>query len=116
MRKLSWCLLMVVGAPAPAVADPLDAIWAKLQPARAVYMLRQRGEGTGDAPVMAGRMVIEAKLTCNDLATSMSMELRVTAGAQSMSVLVEQQATEARDGKVYRFMARSAFTADGEAT
>lgn len=107
MRKLSLFLLVAVGAPAPAVADPLAAIWAKVQPSRAVYTLRQRGEGTGDAAAINGRMVLEAKLTCGELSTSMSMELRVTSGAQTMTAVVEQQATETRDGKVYRFSSRS---------
>lgn len=106
MRKLSLWLLVAVAAPAPAAADPLEAVWAKVQPARGVYTLRQRGEGSGDS-VIAGRLVIEAKLTCADLSTSMTMELRVTSGAQTMSVMVEQQSTETRDGKVYRFSART---------
>lgn len=107
MRKFQSCLLLVLALPAPAFADPLEAGWAKLQPARAVYVLRQRGEGTGDAAAISGRMVVEAKLTCTELATTMTMEIRATSGAQTMTAAVEQQSTESRDGKVYRFSART---------
>lgn len=106
MRKLGLVALLVLAAPAPAGADPLAATWSRIQPARGVYTLRQRGEGTGDV-ALSGRMVLEAKLTCDELTTSMTMELRATGGAQSTTVSLEQQASETRDGKVYRFSART---------
>jgi hypothetical protein len=107
MRKISGVVLLALAWPAPANADPLEAGWAKVQPARAVYVLRQRGEGTGDAAAISGRMVVEAKLTCTEFATTMTMEIRATSGAQTMTAAIEQQSTETRDGKVYRFSART---------
>jgi hypothetical protein len=108
MRKLFAAALIAGAAPtAPASAqDEHDKIWAKIQPARAAYVLRQRGQGPEGAAI-SGKMTLEARLTCDELASATTMELRVTSGAQSMTVSFEQSATETRDGKVYRFSART---------
>ena len=107
MRKLGLFVLVALVAPAPASADTLAPLWSKIQPARGVYTLRQLGQGTGDTVSLTGRLVLEAKLTCDELTTAMTMELRASGGAQTTTVSLEQQASESRDGKVYRFSART---------
>jgi hypothetical protein len=111
MRKLTAMLAVLVLVPAasPAFAqDDLDKVWAKIQPGRAVYTLRQgAGERGSDAAALSGRMIIEARLTCEEIVSTMTMELRATSGAQTTTVTLEQKTTETRDGKVYRFSSRT---------
>lgn len=103
-------LLAVLVAPFAAhvhAEDAADKGWAKIQPARAVFLLRQGGKSDADGTLLTGKLVAEAKLTCSEMSTSMTMELRATSGAQTVTVVIEQQATESRDGKLYRFSSRS---------
>lgn len=110
LRRAAILAIFTTTASAPAHAqDELDLVWAKIQPARAVYTLRQRGADQGaDRPAISGRMTTETRLTCTEMVSSMTMELRATSGAQTMTVMLEQKATETRDGKVYRFSSRTA--------
>jgi hypothetical protein len=95
--------LLIFAAPVPAAAqDAIGAFYDKLQPARGVYMLRQRGSDT-DGAVMSGRMTVAAGLTCDELTTEVIMDIRVSGGAQTMSLKLEQKASETRDGRIYRF-------------
>lgn len=107
MQKLVAILALIAAVPPPAAAqDDVGKLYDKLQPARGVYTLRQRGNADNNGAVaMSGRMVLEARLTCEELATTMTMEIRATSGAQTATVKIEQQATETRDGKIYRFSA-----------
>src|SRR5262249_52615892 len=106
MNKPSLVLaffLVAAGTPA-AAQDDVGKLWAKIQPARAVYVLRQRGgEQSNGAVQMSGRMVVEARLTCDDFISSLAMNIRASSGGQTMSVSLEQKSTETRDGKIYRF-------------
>jgi len=111
MRRVCAVIAVLAAVPAAAPAfaqDELDKVWTKIQPARGVYTLRQRGGERGsDAASLSGRLIIEARVTCDEMATSMTMELRATSGAQTMTVTLEQKTTESRDGKVYRFGSRT---------
>jgi len=111
MRGLCVVLAVLAAVPAAAPAfaqDDLDKVWAKIQPARGVYTLRQRGGESGsDATALSGRMILEARMTCDEMISSMTMELRATSGAQTVTVTLEQKTTETRDGKVYRFGSRT---------
>ena len=103
MRTLVLPLMLLAAAPLPAMAqDDLGALYEKLQPARGVYSLRQRGGDTNGA-VMSGRMTVEARLTCEDLVTEVTMDIRVTGTGQTMTLKLEQKANETRDGRIYRF-------------
>jgi hypothetical protein len=103
VRTLLLPLMLLAAAPVPAAAqDPLGAFYDKLQPARGVYTLRQRGGDTNGA-VMSGRMTVTAGLTCEELTTEVIMDIRVSGGAQTMSLKLEQKASETRDGRIYRF-------------
>ncbi len=103
MRSLVLPLALLVVAPMPAAAqDELGALYDKLQPARAIYTLRQRN-GDNNGAAMSGRMVVEARLTCDDLQTELIMDLRASGTGQTMTVKLEQKATETRDGRIYRF-------------
>lgn len=102
MKTLLLPIALLLAAPAPAAADELGALYDKLQPARGVYMLRQRGGDTNGA-VMSGRMVVEARLTCDELVTSLTMDIRASSGGQTMTLKLEQKANETRDGRIYRF-------------
>ncbi len=98
-------LLFLASMPA-AAQDDIGRFYDKLQPARGVYTLRQRGSADSNGAVaISGRMVIEARLTCEDFATTTTMEIRATSGGNTATVKLEQQATETRDGKIYRFSA-----------
>ncbi len=106
MLRIGLSLLLLAAAALPAAAqDEYEKLWDKLQPARAVYVLRQRGEQTNGAVTMSGRMVVEARLSCTALATTLTMEIRASSGGQTMAMTLEQKSTETRDGKVYRFSA-----------
>jgi hypothetical protein len=104
MRKiLPAVLLALVAAPA-AAQDDVEKQWNKIQPARGVYVLRQRGaQESNGAVAMSGRMVVEARLTCTEFIASLTMDLRASSGGQTMSVKLEQKSSETRDGKIYRF-------------
>jgi hypothetical protein len=104
MRKfMPVVLLAAVAAPA-AAQDDLEKQWNKIQPARGVYVLRQRGaQESNGAVAMSGRMVVEARLTCTEFISSLTMDIRASSGGQTMSVKVEQKGSETRDGKIYRF-------------
>ena len=104
MRQLLLpATLLLAAASAPAAAqDDIGKLYDKLQPARAVYTLRQRGGDTNGA-VMSGRMVVEARLTCEELATAMTMDIRASGTGQTMTLKLEQKASETRDGRIYRF-------------
>jgi hypothetical protein len=96
-------ILAATAAPA-AAQDDVDKVWTKLQPARGVYVLRQKGAESGsDAVAMTGRMVAEARITCTELATLLTIELRASSGGQTTNVKVEQKSNESRDGRIYRF-------------
>ena len=116
---ISLALLAAAAAPA-AAQDDLDKVWTKIQPARAVYVLRQRGAPESNGAVaMSGRMVVEARLTCTELATSLTMEIRASSSGQTMSVKLEQKSSETRDGKIYRFSSVTSENGrenDGEST
>lgn len=105
MKRLLIPAVLVALAPAPVQAqDELEKLWSKIQPARAVYTLRQKGGGESNGSVaMSGRMVIEARITCTEFITSLTMEIRASSGGQTMTVKLEQKAQETRDGKIYRF-------------
>lgn len=105
MRTRIALLVLLCATASPAAAqDDLDKVWTKLQPARGVYVLRQKGAESGsDAVAMSGRMVAEARITCTEIATMLTMELRASSGGQTTSVKLEQKATESRDGRIYRF-------------
>jgi hypothetical protein len=108
MKALALPILALVlagVAPAPAAAqDDLGKLWMKFQPARGVYTLRQRGAAESNGAVaMTGRMVVEARLTCEEFVSSFAMDLRASSGGQTMTVRLEQKANETRDGKIYRF-------------
>ena len=104
MRMLLVPLALLAAATAPAAAqDEIGKLYDKLQPARAVYTLRQRGGERNDAPVMNGRMVVEARLTCEELVTALTMDIRASSGGQTMTLKLEQKANETRDGRIYRF-------------
>lgn len=111
MRRLCVVLAVLAAVPAAAPAfaqDDLAKGWAKVQPARGVYTLRQRpAERGSEATALSGRMIIEARLTCEEIISSMTMEMRATSGAQTMTVTLEQKTTESRDGKLYRFSSRT---------
>lgn len=109
MKRAILALALLVGAEAPAAAeDDLDKVWARIQPARAVYTLRPRAKPESDGAVaMSGRLVLEARLTCTELATSLGLEIRASSGAQSMTAALEQKATETRDGRILRFSSRT---------
>lgn len=103
MRTLVLPLVLLAAAPLPAAAqDELGAFYDKLQPARAVYTLRQRG-GDTNGGVMSGRMTVEARLTCEELVTEVIMDIRVSGTGQTMTLKLEQKANETRDGRIYRF-------------
>ena len=98
-------LLLLATAPA-AAQDEVAKLYDKLQPARGVYTLRQRGNAESNGTVaMSGRMVLEARLTCDELATMMTMDIRATSGATTATLKLEQRASETRDGRIYRFSA-----------
>lgn len=102
--RIALVALLAANAAPAAAQEDIDKIWTKLQPARGVYVLRQKGSDTGnDAVAMTGRMVAEAKITCTELATTLTMELRASSGGQTMSVKLEQKSSETRDGRIYRF-------------
>jgi hypothetical protein len=103
MRKPILLLALFATLATPAAAqDELGKLYDKLQPARGVYTLRAKsGDNSGAA--MSGRMVVEAKLTCEEFVTSFTMDLRASSGGQTMTVKLEQTANETRDGKIYRF-------------
>lgn len=106
MRQLLLpATILLAAASAPAAAqDEIGKIWDKLQPARGVYTLRQRGSvETNGAAVMSGRMVVEARLTCDEFISSFTMDLRASNSGQTMTVKLEQKANETRDGRIYRF-------------
>lgn len=103
MRTLVLPLVLLAVAPVPAAAqDELGAFYDKLQPARGVYLLRQRGGDTNGA-TMSGRMTVTARLTCEELITEVIMDLRASGSGQSMTLRLEQKANETRDGRIYRF-------------
>jgi hypothetical protein len=103
MRRFLLPLLLLLAAPLPAAAqDELGAFYDKLQPARGVYLLRQRGGDTNGA-VMSGRMTVTARLTCEELVTEVIMDIRASGSGQSMTLKLEQKASETRDGRIYRF-------------
>jgi hypothetical protein len=103
MKKAALLVLSLVAAGAlPAAAqDDLETLWSKLQPARGVYTLRQKG-GDNSAAV-TGRLVMEARISCTELATLLTMDIRASSGGQTVTVKLEQKANESRDGKIYRF-------------
>jgi hypothetical protein len=106
MKKVILALaLLPVGTTAPAVAqDELGKLWSKIQSARGVYVLRQRGGGdTNGAVAMSGRLVVEARITCTEYVTSLTMDIRASGGSQTTTVKLEQTGTETRDGRIYRF-------------
>lgn len=106
MRMLIAAVFAAAGALPAAAQDDLDKVWAKIQPARAVYVLRQRGApASNGALAMSGRMVAESRLTCAELASTLALELRASGGAQITTVSLEQKSTETRDGRIYRFSA-----------
>ena len=111
MRKVCVAIAFLAAVPAasPAFAqDDLDKVWTKIQPARGVYTLRQRTTERGsETAALSGRMIVEARLTCDEMASTMTLELRATSGAQTMTVTLEQKTTESRDGKLYRFSSRT---------
>ena len=109
MKRVIPPLIVVLAAAAPAAAqDGLGKIWDKIQPARAVYVLRPHvTEQNNDALQMSGRMVVEARLTCDEFISSLTMEIRASSGGQTMSVRLEQKSTETRDGRIYRFSSSS---------
>jgi hypothetical protein len=103
VRTLALPLVLLAAAPVPAAAqDTLGAIYDRIQPARGIYLLRQRGGEAGGA-TMSGRMTVAARLTCAELATEVIMDIRVSGGAQTTSMKLEQMASETRDGRIYRF-------------
>jgi hypothetical protein len=103
VRTLVLPLVLLAAAPLPAAAqDELGAFYDKLQPARGVYLLRQRGGDTNGA-VMSGRMTVTARLTCDELVTEVIMDIRASGSGQSMTLKLEQNASETRDGRIYRF-------------
>ena len=105
MKRLILAFSLLAAAAAPSFAqDDLGKLWAKIQPARGVYVLRQRGADQGDSGVaISGRMVVEARFTCDEFISSLTMDLRTSGSGQTMAVKLEQKATETRDGKIYRF-------------
>lgn len=106
MKKtaLPILILLAAGTHPAAAQDEVETLWTKIQPARAVYTLRQRGAPESNGAVaMNGRMVVEARLTCTEFASSLTMDIRASSGGQTMTVKLEQKGTETRDGKVYRF-------------
>ena len=103
MRTLVLPLVLLAAAPLPAAAqDALGALYDRLQPARGVYLLRQRG-GDANGATMSGRMTVEARLTCEELVTEVIMDIRVRRTGQTMTLKLEQKANETRDGRIYRF-------------
>jgi hypothetical protein len=102
-------LAVVLATAAPAAAeDDLGKLWDKIESARAVYVLRQHNADQNDAGAqMSGRMVVEARLTCDEFISSLTMEIRASSGGQTMSVRLEQKSTETRDGRIYRFSSSS---------
>lgn len=105
MNKIALSLALLAATALPAAAqDNLEKLWTKIQPARAVYVLRQRGAAESNgAAALSGRMVVEARLTCTEFASSLTMDIRASSSGQTMTVRLEQKATETRDGKIYRF-------------
>ncbi|MFO0986828.1 MAG: DUF1849 family protein [Alphaproteobacteria bacterium] len=102
---LALPLALLAAIPLPAAAqDALGAFYDKLQPARGVYSLRQRGGDTTGA-VMSGRMTVAGRLTCEELVTEVIMEIRVSGSGQNATLRLEQKANESRDGRIYRFSA-----------
>jgi hypothetical protein len=94
----------------PAAAqDEFDALWTKLQPYRAVFALRLREQPSGAAEnvALSGRMEMESRLGCHDFAVAITMTLRMTAGAQSVTAVLEQKSHETRNGRIYRFSTRT---------
>ncbi len=104
MRKFLPALLLAAAATPAAAQDDLEKQWNKIQPARGIYVLRQRGAPDSNGAVaMSGRMVIEARLTCTEFVSSLTMDIRASSGGQTMTVKLEQKGSETRDGKIYRF-------------
>jgi hypothetical protein len=104
LPALALALALAAAAPPAAAQDDLGKLWAKLQPARGVYTLRQRGAGESNGAVtMSGRMIVEARFTCEEFISSFTMDLRASSSGQAMTVRLEQKANETRDGKIYRF-------------
>lgn len=101
MKRLLVPLVLFAGAPA-AAQDEIGKLYDKLQPARAVYTLRQR-DGDTNGAVLSGRMVVEARLTCEALVTELVMDIRASGTGQTMTLKLEQKANETRDGRIYRF-------------
>ena len=108
MKRLIAPLVLLLAAAAPAAAqEDLGKLWDKIDSARAVYVLRQAGTDQTGGVQMSGRMVVEARLTCDEFISSLTMEIRATNGGQTMSVKLEQKSTETRDGRIYRFSSAS---------
>ncbi|MCW5771100.1 MAG: DUF1849 family protein [Rhodospirillaceae bacterium] len=106
-RVIALAALAMLAVPAARAEDAADKVWMKIQPARGVFVLRQSNAANDNGALLTGRMIAEARLTCTDMTTTMTMELRATSGAQSMTVMLEQKSTETRDGKVYRYSSRT---------
>src|SRR5262250_2451180 len=105
MKRAILALALLGAASEHSFAqDDLGKLWAKVQPARGVYVLRQRGADQGDSGVaMSGRMTAEVRLTCDEFISALVMEIRATSSGQTMVVKLEQKSIETRDGKIYRF-------------
>lgn len=103
MRYIFLPLAIFAIAAQPAAAqDDIGKGWDKIQPARGVYTLRQRG--TGESTVaMSGRMVAEVRITCEEFVSVLTMDLRASSSGQTVTVKLEQNSNETRDGKIYRF-------------
>jgi hypothetical protein len=105
MRRLMTAVLLAAAATPAAAQEDVEKQWSKMQPARGVYTLRQRGEpeSGSDSVAMSGRMIVEAKLTCAEFLSTLTMDIRASSGGQTMTMKLEQKGSETRDGKIYRF-------------
>jgi hypothetical protein len=98
---------LALSAASARADDSAAKLWSKLQPARAVYLLRQPSASADEGSLITGRMTIEGRLSCDELSTTLTIDLRATSGAQTMTVAVAQHSTESRDGRIYRFSAQT---------
>jgi hypothetical protein len=108
MKKLPILGVLIAAGAMPAAAqDAIEQAWSKIQPTRAVYVLRQRGSGeSGNGTVaMSGRVVVELRLNCTEIATLLQMDLRASSGGGIVTMKLEQKSAETRDGRIYRFSA-----------
>jgi len=106
MRRSIGAALILTGVVVPAHADPLDSVLQRIQPTRAVFLLRQAGDPPAGALTISGRFTIEKRITCREIANTVLMELRMTAGAQSESMHGEYQDAETRNGRTLRLSNR----------